>query len=177
MSRPTRPEVSDGALRAALDRVGPHIENYNATLDAISKDIKAVEQYLLSSGVRLNAYVEIGRNKGFPEGEGWDGSDNYSGPIYCDVENIEWAPSDDSGERWRIMYAKFRWHGEMEIYERIVFHESTFNGPNETLEWKPLIETPVAIRLQGHKHLAELVTNVGKLVEVRPFIETTDIPF
>jgi hypothetical protein len=66
MSRVTRPEVSNAELRAALDRVGPHIENYNENLDLISNDIRAIEQYLTASGVRHCAAAKIGEPKSLP---------------------------------------------------------------------------------------------------------------
>jgi hypothetical protein len=57
MTRPTRPEVSNTELRATLEQVGEHIENYTANLDEMSKDIKLIEQYLVDSGIRLEASV------------------------------------------------------------------------------------------------------------------------
>ncbi len=49
---------------------------------------------------------------------------------------IGWAPS---GDRYRLMYRRSR--------------------------WKPLIETPIEIRLEMHEHLPKLVTAVGKAVD------------
>lgn len=178
MTRPPRPEVSDPKLRAALDDVGPHIENYNENLDLISKDIKSIEQYLTSSGVRHRANVTIDHADSFPDDEAPDEMDNYSGPLYRNEESIEW--SADKGDRWRIMYVKSRQSGYLELCERIAIVGPSFNGPSEELERKPLIETSAAIRLKAHKKLAKLVETVGKLVEFQPMVEPLtddDIPF
>jgi hypothetical protein len=73
------------------------------------------------------------------------------GPNYVD-HKLGWAPTD--GGRFRLMYRAPPGLG-IEKRER------------------PLIETPVEIRLEMHKHLPELLAEVGKalrsdLVEVDP---------
>ena len=81
MTRPTRPEVSDPKLRTALDRVGPHIENYRQNLDLISRDIKAVEEYLTTSGVRMVARVQFG-TRGYSPSPKSDVTGDYPGAWY-----------------------------------------------------------------------------------------------
>lgn len=179
MTRPSRPDVSDPDLRAALDRVGPHIENYQQNLDLISKDIKAIEHYLTTSGVRLREGVKIGYTEKFVDGD-YDVMGNYSGGITRDVERIEWAPADDRGDRWRLMYTVYRRYGQVEICERIAMFGPTFKDETDELERKPLIETSVEVRLRAHKILAKLVSQVAALVEVQPIVEPItddDIPF
>jgi hypothetical protein len=180
MPHPSRPEVSDPDLRAALDRVGTHIESYNENLDLISNDIRAIEHYLTLSGVRLSAGVEISCSElSTTEGD-YDVLGNYSGGICQDVQWIEWAPEDDQGVRWRLMYRLFRRFGQVAICELVAIAGPTFTGNVKLLERKPLIETRVRIRLQAHKYLAKLVEAVGKLVEYSPLakVEPTngDIP-
>jgi hypothetical protein len=174
MSQLDRPEVSNPELRAALDRVGPHIENYIENLDRISKDIKSVEQYLASSGVNQTAHMTVDRVDSFPDGERPDEMDNYSGPLHRTEESIEW--SVDKGDRWRIMYVKSRQSGYLELSERIAIVGPSFNGACEELERKPLIETPAATRMKAHKNLSKLIDAVGKLVEFQPLTDD-DIPF
>jgi hypothetical protein len=167
MTRPTRPEVSDPDLRTTLERVGSYIENYTANLDAISNDIKAMEKYLAESGIRLRASVPVKP----PVIE--------TGDFECFKidERLEWAPEDDDipfetgNSRWRIMYHLNRAPGR--------FDEDRFiaNGDDaETIERRPLIETSIAIRLKTHRHLAALVHQIGKTVEVWPK-PYDDIPF
>jgi hypothetical protein len=175
MTRPTRPAVSDPDLRAALERVGPHIENYQQHLDLISEDIKAIEQYLTVSGVRLSEGVDIGYTETFADGA-YDVASNRSGSFARDVERIEWGPLDEHWDRWRLLYVVERRQVEEEgvaasytpiaISERIAVFEPTFKGGVEGRERKPLIETAVAVRLKAHKHLAKLVSKLGTLVEV-----------
>jgi hypothetical protein len=191
MTRPTRPNVSDPDLRAALERVGPHIENYQQNLDLISTDIKAIERYLTVSGVRLSEGVNIGYTETFTDGDD-DATGNYSRGIARDVERIEWGPVDEHGDRWRLLYAIVRRLGEVEegvtpsyapidLRERIAtVFGPTFTGGAEYLERKPLIETPVAVRLKAHKNLAKLVSKLGTLVEAQPLIvpiTLDDIPW
>lgn len=191
MTRPTRPDVSDPDLRAALEQVGPHLEKYQQNLDLISKDIKAIEQYLTVSGVRLSEGVNIGYTETFTDGDD-DATGNYSRGIARDVERIEWGPVDEHGHRWRLLYAIVRRLGEVEegvtpsyapidISERIrAVFGPTFKGGAEYLERKPLIETSVGVRLKAHKNLAKLVSKLGKLVEAEPLIvpiTLDDIPW
>ena len=178
MTRPSRPEVSDRELRDALDLVGSHIENYNSNLDAISKDIKAIEGYLTDSGVRVNEYVRIGYTEEFTDGD-YDAGRNYAGGIQRDVENIEWGPVDGDGSRWRLMYCKFRRFGQIDICEGVALAGPTYAGASQYLESKPLIETSVAIRLRAHQQLPKLLEKIAKAVEVRPMvlpISDDDIP-
>lgn len=173
-----RPEVGDPSLRAALAEVGPHIENYQQNLDTISRDIKAVEQYLSSSGVRVSAFVNLGYSEMLPDGEKEDVMGNYSGPVLRDVERLEWGPID-GGDRWRLNYFKFRRFGEMELVEKIAIFK-TYQGDALLIERKPLIETPVEIRIRCHKELSALVRAVAKAVEVLPIdpmVTDADIPF
>lgn len=169
MTKPTRPTVSDQELRAALDEFGPHIENFNANLDLISRDIKSVEQYLADSGIRQRASVSVGYSDSFPDDEVPDALGNYAGPLYRTRDSIEWAP--DKGDRWRVMYVQTCQSGYLELCERIAMVGPSFNGPTEQLERKPLIEASAAIRLAAHKNLARLVKTVGKLVEFEPMVE------
>ena len=176
MPRPKRPEVSTPELRAALDRVGLHIENYHQNLDLISNDIRGIEEYLTASGVRQWAAVKIGHTEEFTDGD-YDGAGNYSGGITRDVERIMWGPaSDDSSARWRLMYEKYRKYGEVDIVERIAFSGPTFKAAWDSLEKKPLIEMSANTRLQAHPHLAELMERVGKLVEFRPMTLPENAP-
>ena len=104
---------------------------------------------------------------------------NGSRVIALDIERIEWGPIDDHGDRWRLLYGLLRRHGEVEedvtapsyapidINERIAVFGPAFGG-GEYLERKPLIETPVAVRLKAHKHLAKLVSKLGTLVNAQP---------
>jgi hypothetical protein len=169
VTKPTRPNVADPVLRAALDEFGPHIENFNANLDVISKDIKAIEEYLANSGIRQRAAVSIGHSDSFPEGEAPDALDNYSGSLLRTEDSIEWSP--DHADRWRITYVQSRQDGWLELCENIAIVGPSFNGAIEEIARKPLIETSAAIRLQAHKKLSELVKAVGKLVRFEPIIE------
>jgi hypothetical protein len=164
MSHPTRPEVSDPNLRAALNRVGSHIENYSENLDRISNDIRAVEQYLTASGIRLTARVLVSRNDERTDRELYD-DETYSGGIIRREAHVEWAPGDDG--RWRVLHVISQTAGFVSIVEGCLISGPGFYDP-EDVESKPLIETPVEVRLPAHKHLGELVEALGTLVEYTP---------
>ncbi|HWB15892.1 MAG TPA: hypothetical protein VG538_05745 [Vicinamibacterales bacterium] len=177
---PVRPKVSDPALQTAIDEAGPNIENYYTNLDGVSADIKSVEQYLTSSGIRIPAEVHL-PGKGIElEGE-IDVLENYSGRIWQDEEAIQWTADPKNIDRWRLLWTKRRKWGELELCERVAIAGPTFNGPVEPLEDKPLLETPVDVRLRAHKQLGELIRVVSKSVEIQPhetsWAESDDIPF
>ena len=173
MPRLTRPQVTDPELRAALDRVGPHIENFNENLDHISNDIRAIEQYLTSSGVRLYASVRIGWTEEFTDGD-YDVLKNYSGGIDRDEQQIVWAPADGECDRWRLTYRTVRRHGEIEIVERIAIAGPTFTGDPEVLENRPLIK-PGENEASGTQVFGELVEKVGRWSNT-PRWQTTNRP-
>jgi hypothetical protein len=176
---PVRPQVSDPALQAALDEAGPNIENYHANLDGVSSDIKSVEQYLASSGVRMQAEVRL-PGKGIELEDEMDVLENYSGRIWQDEETIRWAVDPKNPDRWRVIWTCRRKWGELELCENVAIAGPTFNGPVEPLDEKPLLETPVAVRIRAHKQLGKLVCEVGKSVEIQPrekWTESEDIPF
>lgn len=174
-----RPEVTDPHLRSTLDRVGHHIENYQQNLDTVSADIKAIENYLTASGIRVLAFVVIGFLEGLPDDQKEDAAGNYSGPIHRDVERIEWSAIDDT-DRWRLNYFKFRRFGEVDVVEKIAICGPNYQGPVLALERKPLIETTVEVRLLAHPKLADLVSAVAKRVELNAIaapVTDDDIPF
>ena len=175
MPRITRPEVSSPELRAALDRVGSHIENYNENLDRLSNDIRAIEQYLTASGVRQWAYVTIGQVEDELTDGDLDEAGFYSGGIARNVENIEWGPvNGEEGSRWRVVYHKFRVLGRVDICDQVLLTGPAFTPGGTTIERKPLIETPASTRLQAHKSLATLVERIGQLVEFTPMAGNTN---
>lgn len=158
MSPLNRPTVSSRELRAALETAGPHIENFNENLDAMSSDIRAIEKYFTDSGIRIRATVECGTYK--PD------------PGVRVEEQLEWGPVEESDGPWRLLYVEVR----AELNEEI----SEFNAPEEILR-KPLIETPVETRISAYPSLPKLVSCLGQLVTVKrtptPTITDDDIPF
>jgi hypothetical protein len=181
VAKPARPDVSDPALKQALDAAGPAIEEYHANLDLISRDIKAVEQYLISSGIRIPTKVRV-TGTGFqisPE-EPFD-SEFFSGEIFEDDDYLEWCPITDDSDRWRLMYRQVRHYGHLELCDGIAVQGPSLDGRSEEIAFSPFIETPVAVRLRVHRGLPELVAQVGKQVSVRPLdtkpLSDEDIPF
>jgi hypothetical protein len=75
-----RPHVSDPELQAALDRWGPHIEQYTARLDRVSAEIRAVEAYLRTGGLWCAVTIAV---------------DEHTG--------VAWRP--DVKGQWRVRYA------------------------------------------------------------------------
>jgi len=56
----TRPKFNDASLAATMASAAPWIDSVGEQLNRLSEDIKALEAYLLESGVRVEVSVGIG---------------------------------------------------------------------------------------------------------------------
>jgi hypothetical protein len=163
---PSRPTFSDPELQKTLEHVAPRIDTFQASLDALSEDIKSLEKYLDASSVRME-FARIFDGSSVITDEPEDVMGNYSGGIHQDSESVEWAADKTSG-RWRLLYKRERAHGELELCENIAICGPTFNGPTEVLELKPLIETPLTVRLRARKVLPMLLEDVAVAFPMEP---------
>jgi len=161
----SRPAFHSRSLQEALAEAAPHLENIPQNLDAISEDIKTLERYLETVGVRVPVSL--------PMGHGEEYGNTQSGK-HCDLsteveefnEIVEWAQVQGK-DRWRILYRKVRRTGTL---------QTTYDGSSApwSLSWKdaetvtttPLIETPLPIRLRGFKQLPQLLRTLGEHVTV-----------
>ena len=171
MTTPLRPTVSDPALQATLDECGPNIENYHANLDNISNDIKAVEQYFASSGVRVERGIAFAFGPIIHD-------DTYS-PLSQVIELLRWAPDPKNPDRWRLLWTRVNVRPPDMPDEKELFvsaRDATFQGRAEILDDKPLLETPLNVRHAAHAYLSELVRELSGAVAPRPQVEI-EIPF
>jgi hypothetical protein len=128
------PKVNSPMLAEVLETVGPKISDFTSTLDAISDDIKAIEKWLLESGVRFEIEVPFGEYYGsLAEGPGvtllWSGGDDEkTWRIYSCEKNGAW-----DGRAWEVT----------------------------SRELRPLIETPVRVRLEAVEPLTRLVREIA----------------
>jgi hypothetical protein len=153
------PKVNSPSLAYALDSFGGKVENFTATLDAISEDIRSIEKWLLESGVRVEVET-VYRNSEYVDDPAAAGSGiDIAGPFHGrrDISALAWAPSDE-GKPWRLLH-------------RQTVHEGTWEEGdwwwNETplsVDSRPLIETPAATRLGLGDALAKLVEEIGSKV-------------
>jgi hypothetical protein len=151
------PPINNPTLRDAVAEASQRVNSYTDTLDTISADIRNIEKWFDSSGVRLKMQVTLDKSEVscLPHGTivmDWDApevTDNSQ-----TVETVEWAPMADG--RWRLLY-------------REAFHEWTclelyaVNGDRKITDrqCRPLIETPASVRLRVLPALAELVQAVA----------------
>jgi hypothetical protein len=171
--------IHSPTLRTALERFGPRriysytaegfaarIYQYTATLDQISDDIRALEKYLLQSGVRVEAEVIIS--------EGGVDLTPPGGLVRVEevravktVSAVTWAPTP-KGDPWRIYYREYKRHGTGETGTLV------WGPPNELHTW-PLIEAPVEVRLRVAESGA-LVTLVQAVADRMPGYDAGDVP-
>jgi hypothetical protein len=136
------PKVNSPRLASVLETAGPKIDSFTTTLDAISEDIRMMEQWILKSGIRFEMKVLC----------------NTGGPFLIDAEDatdvwlshsgLSWSCADD-GKTWRIH-----------------FEENLASKDNNmpTLRRRPLIETPVPVRLQIETALANLIKEIADCI-------------
>jgi hypothetical protein len=162
-------KVNSASLAHALDAAASRVKRFTETLDAISDDIKTVEKWLQQSGARVEVEVAYYDNGYYIDGD--DGMspttamDLGTFPVRGETRKITWGPSPD-GKTWRIMHHEFQHRGW--------FDEGDVNWTKtETVDVRPLIETPMAIRLALGDALAKLVEEIA--CKIPDYIEQTAI--
>jgi hypothetical protein len=137
------PNVNSDLLTQALETAGPKISGLTSTLDAISADIRTIEKWLLESGVRFEVSEII---------EDVDGSRH----------ELLWYGGKE-GKTWRLYY-RHSWS-----IRRV--DENPYADPQPWWDTgrdeRPLIETPVAIRLKSNEPLSRLVAGIAARIPER----------
>jgi len=137
----TTPKVNSDLLAQALETAGPKITGLTSTLDGISADIRMVEKWLLESGFRfeVSELIEEEDVSGFSRHE------------------LAWYGAED-GKKWRLYY-RHSW--EVRQAEEAIWWWD--NGRDE----RPLIETPVAVRLKSVEPLSRLIKAIAARIPER----------
>ncbi len=126
--------------------------------DIISADIEDVEKYLgelfqVPVGVCIADTQDI-----VVDALGYEISDMRREPdpdcltAFQYLARIEWAPSNDDGGGWRLMYA---------LYRREHDPRSRLSKPVEEAERRPLLEMPIEVQRHAHHYLSQLVAAAG----------------
>lgn len=146
---------SDERLRRAVDETKSAIGDRNQNLDRISEDIKQLERYLESCGVRERIEVHLA---GGPTvlGEAWEVQETGEGAAEDVSEFTTWEKIANQ-DRWRIMYLKSRRKG----WFCVDAGGFSFEGIPQVLDHRPLIETPAIIRLRASEVLPDLVKAIA----------------
>jgi hypothetical protein len=138
--------VNSDLLAQALETAGPKITGLTSTLDGISADIRMVEKWLLESAVRFEVSELI-------EEEDVDGSSRHE---------LVWYGGKD-GKTWRLYY-RHSWS-----IRRV--DESPYADPQPWWDTgrdeRPLIETPVAVRLKSDEPLSRLIKAIAARIPER----------
>src|SRR2546425_9558461 len=102
----TIPNIHSPSLKSAIEAVGGKIDQYTATIDQISDDIRGLEKWLQESGVRIE--VEVALSETFsPETLPTDVAVKVS---RCD-EMLAWGPTGGDCKTWRILYRNYLQEG------------------------------------------------------------------
>ena len=141
----------DPRLQQALEVATPHIEGFSANLDAMSEDIKTLEDYLNDKQVRVvieHEFATYGRER---HGEG----------VTQESEHLVFG---NSGNRWRVFYKRIRMRGSyhMEMESCIQWFRADF------LETRPLIEAKTEVRVRAHKALPDFLKKVARHFAIDP---------
>ncbi len=168
----------DSRLQESLALWGPHIEGFPGRLDAISADIKSLEQYL--DGKIDNPVVQILSELGrCPELE----AEHHAGDQYPRAYGGEAAEGEierlvfgRQGDRWRLMYVHSRAEGHLNGSGEYVW---CFETP---LDRRPLIECKAEIRMRAARALPEVLRSAARQcvaddAELEPEAEADAIPF
>jgi hypothetical protein len=147
------PSVHSYELHEALKNSAERVSLYRATLDQMSKDIKAVEAYLVASGVNFRFEYEFDSRLSEVSIEENDFHGvHLIGTNHRDV--LAWANAEKSG--FRLMFIKTSQVGVTADNSGRVY-EYDGAGPIEVLEEKALIETKAQVRAKAYAHLPKFV--------------------
>lgn len=140
------PKVHSPTLRQALEEAAPTITGWPAMLERLDAesqhDIRAVEAWLLNSGIRQEAEVVYAT--------WWEPAE-----MVQVRRALAWAPA---GPTWRVLFREYR-HPEGSPAEGATsISSSEAARPTES---RPFVETPPVIRLQAGQALASLVKEIA----------------
>jgi hypothetical protein len=155
------PPINNPILRDAIAEAAPRVNGYTDTLNNISDDIKNVEKWLDSSGVRVTVQVTLHESEvnETPQVLSLAGDSEVTDYSQT-VETVEWAPMADG--RWRLLLreACHKWTA-LELIG------VTSDTKITERQCRPLIEAPASVRLRVLPALAELVKAVAARVPER----------
>jgi hypothetical protein len=169
MSNGTPATFHDPRLQAAIDEVGADIQGLAAGLDRISEDIRRLESLLQRAQIPFAVEHRFETGSLEPT-EPLFSMENYGGEATRTDEFVSWARVEPSG-RWRLMYRREKLTFTLQIVEGMLLEEPVPIGEPETEEHRPIIETPVQIRLRAHRALADLVRTIAAESKVGPIID------
>ena len=179
MTDPRTPTFSNQELQSAISKASPILEGVDEARNRVSNDIKALEAYLQSLGLKTSFRLSLG--EGFVAKRGAEQSEEEfrasleegSALAECKEEALLWD-QDGSSQKFRLLYEVKRWEGYLEV--------DAPGGPwfriDDTLqrESKPLIETKFEIRQRMHQNLPDFVVSFAKQFDVDQKLQWDDVP-
>jgi hypothetical protein len=157
------PKVHSKSLATLLETVGQKVEQFTATLDQVSADIRAVEKWLQASGIRVRV-EHVYRTE--------EDADEEAVKAYLKALDYPGAEEPEPVPAWRHTYA-LAWAPESENNEWRILHISRRSeGTSPGDQWsephvvasRPLIETPVPVRLGIGHALERLIEEIASMV-------------
>lgn len=158
------PKVHSTALSNLLASVGHRVEQFTETLDHVSDDIRAVEQWLQASGIRVRVEHVYRTDHEFDD----EAVKAYSAaldrrpppdeleppPAWLVSHALAWTP-ESNDRQWRILYISRRADGKL--------GGADWTDP-QLLVSRPLIETPATVRLGIGNALEKLIEEIASMV-------------
>jgi len=148
-------QFSDERLQKAAKEGKSTLEQRIQKLDKLSGDIKQLERYLEDSSVRER--IEYQFSQGCCcVGDRFALKEFGENPAEQVCEYVVWEKLDNQ-DRWRLMYLKTRQDGWFsDVHPDGFFFEDEL----KVLDHRPLIETPMEVRLRAGEELPELLAAI-----------------
>lgn len=137
-------KFEDAALQKAVEKNSAKIQGFTERLNQISVDVRRLESWLSECGICIQVWMTI------EEEEKYDSCGNVTERIEKSIgwttQKASWNPSG----KWRLTYSE-EYHFE------------------NTVDFRPLIDTPADIRLRCSAHLPAFVEEVARKVSTSKY--------
>ncbi len=139
-------------------------------LNSISSDIMKTQTLIRNCGVSNSVRVFCEYRRVFISDPDLD--NGHTGDEIHYEEYLVWDKIERGTKlEWALLYEETEQKGYLESDGQCVFYRDT-KGPPITIQKKPLIETPVAIRKKMYIHLDKFINEVCKEAKIDKFQET-----
>jgi hypothetical protein len=172
-----RPAFDSPELQAAFNKARETLEGADEAQNQVSRDIKALEAYLVSLRLTTPFSHSLGMILVPDDGQNVAASLEYGGSASGKIQEDAIALDEDANGKVRLLYEVRRWDG----YVDVNIPGGPYFWDERTLERevKPLIETKFETRKRAYGQLPAFVTALAKHYALDPFTKKLgdEIPF
>ena len=162
----SQPAFSSPELQATFDKVRDTLEGADEARNRVSRDIKALESYLISLNLTTPFRHPLGKYL-IPENEQTVASSlEYGGCASGKIAEDALVLDKDVNGKVRLLYEVSEWEGYVEVDMPggpWFWEEDTLNR-----DIKPLIETKFEVRKQAYRQLPAFLTALAKYYAIDP---------